>query len=168
MDNMLKVNLSSPWVTFVNEVKALFEEDDEIHIHYDGENNELKLLVDSGDKADALSKLLPTEKQFGNVTLKIIVIPANKDLQAVDLFEIAFRGNPALAYTFAADTPLGHAEYAIFKKQVVQFFNDQLDDVRGIKSTLYQDIAKDVFEGSGVFFCTDAPDFLGKPLGEWP
>jgi hypothetical protein len=57
----------------------------------------------------------------------------------------------------------------VFEKKVVQFFNDQLDDINGNKSTLYQDIAKDVFEKhEGVYFCTAADGKLSKPLGEWP
>lgn len=163
----LKVNMSAPWITFVHEVEALFEQDADVHVRYDSETNELKLLVDAGDKADALSQLLPTEKVFGNVTLKIEVVSANKLLEGLDLLEVAFRGNPALAYTYQANTPLGHVEYAVFQNKVVQFFNDQLDDVNGLKSTLYQEIAKDVFETTGVFYCTDTPG-VSKPLGEWP
>lgn len=167
MEKLTKVNLSAPWITFVHEVEALFAEDPEVHVQFDGESNELKLMVDSGDKADALTQLLPTEKVFGNVTLKISVVPANKLLQGVDLFETAFRGNPALAYTYRADIPLGHLEYAVFQKKVVQFFNDQLDSPNGLKSMLFEDIAKDVFETDGIFFST-ATNGVGKPLGEWP
>lgn len=168
MEKLEKVNLSAPWITFVHEVEALFENDSEVNVRFDSEKNELKLMVASGDKADALTQLLPAEKNFGSVTLKIAVVPANNLLQGVGLIEAAFRGNPALAYTFEADTPMGHMEYAVFSKKVVQFFNDQLDDISGNKSTLYQDIAKDVFETSGVFFCTDSDQRVGKPLGEWP
>ena len=62
--------------------------------------------------------------------------------------------------------------YVVFVNEVVQYFNDDLGDVYGQCSTLYQEIAKDVFgETEGVFFCTDVEEpvyALGKPLGEWP
>ena len=45
--------------------------------------------------------------------------------------------------------------YVVLKKEVVQFFNDNLNDIHGLETTLYQTIAKDVFDGTGVFFCTD-------------
>ena len=86
-----------------------------------------------------------------------------------ELFNKAFDGNGALAYTASYDNPLGHFTYIIFGKKVVQFFNDQLDDINGNKSMLYQDIAKDVFgDEHNVFYCTDANGNLSKPLGEWP
>lgn len=42
--------------------------------------------------------------------------------------------------------------------KVVQYFNDDLGDAHGVCSTLYQEIAKDVFgEHEGIFFCTNLP-----------
>mgnify|MGYP006958177364 CR=1 FL=1 len=58
----------------------------------------------------------------------------------------------------------------MFENKVVQFYNDQMDDINGNKSTLFQDIAGDVFGyDHGVFYCTEAgARHLAKPLGEWP
>lgn len=167
MENM---KLSPPWVTFVHEIEALFGEDDEIHILYDQDNNIVKLFVDSVCKADALGQLLPTEKVFGNVTLKIEVVPSNKEISKTDLFEKAFAGNPVMEFVFTSITPFGKVNYAVFKNKVVQFFNDQMDDINGNKTTLYQDIAKDVFgTDHDIFYCTEAvAPSLQKPLGEWP
>lgn len=166
---MEKVKLSSPWVTFVHEVEALFKDDLEIKIKYDEESYNLKLFVDNTDKATALSKLLPDKKEFGNVTLIIDVIPADTDnLPIEELFNKAFCGNPVLSFTQSFDSPFGEVSYAVFQKKVVQFFNDQLDDINGNKSMLYQDIARDVLGDHGIFYCTDASGSLSKPLGEWP
>ena len=45
--------------------------------------------------------------------------------------------------------------YVIFKKEVVQYFNDNLGDYNGICSTLYQELAKNVLKPQpGIFFCT--------------
>jgi len=47
-------------------------------------------------------------------------------------------------------------DYVVFRNEVVQFFNDEMGDPNGLKSTLYQDIAKDVFaDKDGIFFCTE-------------
>jgi len=44
-----------------------------------------------------------------------------------------------------------------------------LNDIYGNTSTLYQDIAAEVFEDQpGIFYCTDIEGKVGKPLGEWP
>lgn len=167
MDN---IKLSPPWITFLHEVEALFERDPEVSVRYDDAEHIIKLYVDNADKAAALDKLIPETKRFGNITVKINVIPPNIDeCSTEDLFSKAFAGNPAL-YGFAAyETPFGHVEYAVFKKTVVQFFNDQMDDINGNKSMLFQDIAKDVFGSKhGVYYCTEASEELSKPLGEWP
>lgn len=164
------MKLSAPWVKFYREIEALFAQDDDVRVTYDEGANEVKLFVDNPVKADALNQLLPTEKEFGNVKIKITVVPANEgNITGLDLIERAFEGNPALCYTVPIDCPMGHYDYAVFQAKVVQFFNDDLSDINGNCSTLYQDIAKDVFgEKAGVFFCTAAPDKLTKPLGEWP
>lgn len=165
-----KMKLSPPWVTYVNEIKALFAEDPEIKILYDEDSYTLKLFVDDADKAMALAKLIPEKKEFGNVVLNIQIVPANSDDYDIDqIFNKAFDGNPVLSYTAAFDTPFGHVTYAVFQKKVIQFFNDQMDDINGNKSMLPQDAARDVFgERTDIFFCTEANGNLAKPLGEWP
>ena len=61
------------------------------------------------------------------------------------------------------------ANYVVFENKVVQFFNDDLSDIHGNKSTLYQEIAKDIFgDCDNIYFCTDTKEEIGKPLGEWP
>lgn len=152
-----KINLSSPWVTYVRELQALFGEDPEITIVYDQDGNEVKLFVDNISKADALSKLLPEEKEFGNVKLKVTVVPANDGEESpLALMGKAFEGNPVLTNLQYVDSAIGHFAYAIFQNKVVQFYNDHLDDPHGNESTLYQEIAKDVFGSKpGLYYCTD-------------
>lgn len=163
------MKLSAPWVKFYREIEALFAQDVEVKVGYDEENMEVKLYVENARKADALTQLMPAEKVFGNVTLKITVIPANKVMSKADLINEAFVGNPALAYVWHADTVMGSYDYAVFEPKVVQFFNDDMSDINGNETTLYENIARDVFDESGVFFCTNAVDRkLAKPLGEWP
>lgn len=165
------MNLSAPWYTYVNELKAMFDQDTDIQIRYDDEEKEVRLYVTKVAKAEALTKLLKSEKEFGNVTLKITVIPPNEnDLDILDTFDDAFNGNPALSFVMPIESPIGTHRYVVFKNKVVQFYNDQLDDLNGNKSTLFQEIAKDIFnEKLAVNYCTESTDRnLIKPLGEWP
>lgn len=164
------MKLSPPWVNYYNEIKALFEQDPEITINFDEETPKISLYVDNGRKADALTQLLPTEKDFGNVKLLIEVVPADSETTKVSLIEDAFYGNPALSYVYSADTPMGTFNYVVFEGKIVQYFNDDIGDINGNKTTLYQEIAKDVFgEEVGLYFCTEAlKTSLSKPLGEWP
>lgn len=164
----MAIKLSPPWITFVNELKALFGEDPDIHIQYDEDACEVKLLVGDAAKAEALAQLIPEERIYGNVVLKVTVVPANftSETQA-SVVETAFKGNPVLKEVVRLRTPFGEYDYAVFRKEVVQFFNDDLTDLHGYESTLFADIARDVFGDAGVFFCTDS-ERVGKPLGEWP
>lgn len=169
MENM---KLSPPWNTYKHELDAMFGQDPEIRIVFDEEKMEIKLFVSDASKAEALTKILPAEKVFGNVKLKVTVVMPNlaEEEFILDTFKKAFRGNPALSYVYDAQSLLGDHAYVVFKDKIVQFFNDQLDDMNGNKTTLYQEIAKDIFaEDLGVFYCTEPIDrTLEKPLGEWP
>lgn len=166
----MSAKLSPPWVIYANKVKAMFEEDPEIRVVFDDEALKLSLYVDNGRKAEALSKLLPTEKEFGNVKIGISVIPSNDMETKLDLIQEAFYGNPALAFVWGCETPFGRFDYAVFEKKVVQFPMDDMQDINGNCSTLYQELAKELFGLDGnLFFCTDTDDpKLMKPLGEWP
>ena len=148
--------LSPPWNTFVSELKALFGEDPDIRITFNEDSYEVRLFVANDEKAEALRQLIPEERIYGNVALKVTVVPANADsTNDADTFEKAFKGNPVLKKVLRLKTPFGEYDYAVFRKEVVQFFNDDLTDPHGNESTLFEDIARDVFGDTGVFFCTD-------------
>lgn len=173
----IRLKISSPWVTFVNEVIAMFQHDPEIKIEYDNDEVEVRLYVDNPEKAAALELLLPYEVCFGNVILSIAVIPSNDDVVSVSsnvetLFNLAFNGNPVFAFTRSVEGILSNKiTYVVFKNRVVQFFNDNLNDIHGNISTLYEEIARNIFneeELYGVFYCTDIEEKVGMPLGEWP
>jgi hypothetical protein len=163
-----KIKLSSPWAIFYREVQAMFAEDPDVKVVFDEESVTLKLYVEDPDKADALKQILPVSKSFGNVAVKISIIPANQlTNNKLELFERAFKGNGAFV-SVTKNEKTGF-EFVIFKSKVVQFFNDDLTDVNGLCSTLYQNIAKDIFLSfPGINFCTEAEPGLNTPLGEWP
>lgn len=156
MNNM---KLSAPWMTYVHELEALFGEDPDIKFMYNEEENIVKLFVADNNKADAIQQILPTEKEFGNVVLKIAVIPGNQLASTESIFKQAFDGNPALESVVSAQLNGGVFTFAVFKKKVVQFYNDQMNDLHGLKSMLYEDIARDVFEAEmNVFYSTSNKD----------
>lgn len=180
MANDVRLKVSPPWITFINEIEALFDGDPQIACNVESSSNgpSIVLATNNGDKAAALLNLLPIEKKFGNVTLTIGVncdhISNRAFTSAKELFDTAFAGNPAYAYSVVPgdDTWFFGMTYVVFKNCVVQFFNDNLNDCHGLVSTLYQDIAADVFADAGlngVYYNTDVErGALGMPLGEWP
>ena len=175
----IRFKLSPPWATYVNELKALFGNDPDISIDYDEDECEVKLFVENVEKATALTYLLPIEKYFGNVSLYISIIPANEQdflefdrISYKELFDIAFDCSPVYAFSKEVRGLYNNPfTYVVFKNKVVQFFNDNLNDIHGLVSTLYEEIARDVFEDAcieGVFYNTDVEEKVGMPLGEWP
>lgn len=174
----IRMKLSPPWCTYISELTALFGEDPDITIKYDNDTIKVKLYVNNEEKAQSLCTLLPFSKCFGNQELQICIIPPNSDRcyigsykKAKELYETAFKGNPVLSFIHEVNGIFSNTIiYVVFKNKVVQFFNDNLNDVYGNVSTLYQEIAKDVFNKNinGVCYCTDVDQKLTKPLGEWP
>ena len=175
---MATIRLSAPWYTYYQELEILFRRDPEVRVLYDDEAKEISLYVDNSVKAFALTELLPTEKTFGNIVLKIMVIPKNgvtAPKSKLLLFEDAFRGNPSVSYTKKMDS-MGAFDfcYIVFRHEVVQYFNDNLGDVNGMCSTLYENIARRIFGNrDNVYFCTDVQDettglSLGRQKYKWP
>lgn len=166
---MAIIKKSAPWVTYYREVDALFKKDEEVFVVFDEENVELRIYVNNQSKASAIQYLMPTEKEFGNVILKIEVIPANgmrmRNVDETNILDIvcdAFRENDAV-YTVTGVMSMFDLIYVIFRKEVVQYFDDNLGDINGNCSTLYEVIARDVFRDVGVKFCTDC----GKENRTW-
>ena len=174
---MAKLKLAAPWTTYYREIQAMFKNDKDVRIIYDENEINIKLYVNNAQKAAALGMLLPESVTFGNVTLGICIIPPNGDNKVaeitsdIDAVKQALGGNEAVTQFYTIDGIFtNQMMYVVFKKEVVQFFNDDLSDIRGICSTLYANIANELFGRlNGVFFCTDseAKNF-GMPLGEWP
>lgn len=171
---MAKLKLVAPWDEYYNEMNAFFAEDPDVTILYDEEEKNIKVLVNDQHKAEALTDLLVSEKDFGSVKLAIEVVPANDISDEVKRrfklirneenyyaeYESALVRNRAFAYTYTVDNIMGfNAVFVVFKKKVIQYYNDNLGDLNGMKSTLAEEIARDIFAvHNGIFFCTDTRD----------
>lgn len=178
--NEPRLKISPPWVIIIKKLTSLFDGDPQIACNTDfsGKHPSIVLACNNGDKVTALQQILPEEIPFGNVSLKVTVDGTPSDIAfrtKKELFETAFKGNPAFAY---AVSPVDEGyewfnmTYVVFKNCVVQFFADNINDCHGIISTLYQDIAAEVLTGpavDNVYFNTDVErGSIGQPLGEWP
>ena len=159
------------------QINAMFAKDPDIRVVFDEENAKISLYAADCDKAAALDKILIGEYTFGNVKLSVNVVPPNGSVpktktSTVDLFAAALAKNRALSYIRAIEGVFSNGiTYIVFANEVVQYFSDDLSDINGLCSTLYQDIAKSIFkEIHGVYFCTDVLDgngiSFGRPVGE--
>ena len=166
-----KLKIAPPWIQFANELVAMFGSDPEIETEYDNDNVSFTMKVANEIKADALAKLLPAKKEFGSVTMKINIIPANELETPATLYRNALSGNPVFAFVYPVEGAFTNPiTYVAFRRRIVQYYNDDLGDPHGNRTTLCQEIAKDIFEQKkGVFFCTDTEgEKIGRELGTWP
>ena len=175
---MPNLKLISPWMEHYNKLCAFFEKDPSVTVIMDEDNMEVKVLVQDSHKASTLSFLLLCEKTFGDVTLSVSVIPANgvssdtskylknlfTDENYMQLFIYALTDNDILSDIRKVKGVLGFdAVYIIFKKEVIQYFTDNIGDYNGVKSTLAEYIARDIFvQHAGVFFSTDIYGGVGE------
>lgn len=167
---MAIVNKTAPWFTFLRKMESLFGRDPEIKINmsenvktigtdpFAGEHL-IELKVKTDKKANALSRILPPKVTFGDVVVRISVI-SEESAPESDIYTTfcdAFKGNPVVSKITSrkTDTLVPDSVFVEFRNEVVQFFDDRLDDPRGNFTTLNQNIAKDILgANNGVSFCT--------------
>ena len=167
---MAKLIMSAPWYIYYNELCALFKEDKEVHIVYDEMDQIINIYVENQAKADAMDEVIPKVMTFGNVDLEINIVPANKLCARKSkggLFEDLFFNNPICTDVVTVEGIFTNpVTYVIFRKEVVQYYNDDLGDAHGVCSTLYQDIAKRVFKDqNSIYYCTDTPSRIPTAVG---
>ena len=178
--NEPRLKILPPWTILVRKLEALLDGDPQIafNVDFNGQHPAVVLSCNNGDKVAALQQILPEEVNFGNITLKITIDGTSSNrafTSKVELFDTAFKGNPAYAYS-VCPAEEGYQwiglTYVVFNNCVVQFAADNLNDCHGVISTLYQDIAEEILTGpatNGVYWNTNVERAnLGKPLGEWP
>ena len=175
------LKLRSPWVLHGRKLWAMFRKDSEVETAFDEKAKKYTIRVQTAKKADALSRLIPPEVTFGNVTFKVCIVPANagdvlpEDAPLIDVLHAAFDGNDAIDMIRPVSRGLfKDLYYVVCYNWVVQYEADNLADINGFISTLYEDLARDIFtKANGALFCTgvrleDVANAQNKPLGEWP
>lgn len=163
MDKTMIMGLSSPWFFFHKEVQALFGRDSEVHVKDLADLGEGKfgflILVSNLAKAQAIKAILPQTVPLGNITISITVLGPDEDdincseVPVVELYNTAFSGNPIFEQTLSKSICGMTFNYCIFKKEVIQFWNDDLSDYCGNYNGLATDIAKEVLTPCNMQYC---------------
>lgn len=162
-----KVNLQAPWTEYHKKVFNLFAGDAEVNV-YDVVDTEdgvksFDIGVTNLTKLEALDKILKKEVVFGNVTLKINLIHDEIENKTIkDYFREAFNGNAYFKKISTVGMP-GKEDaipFAVFSRDVISYFIDDLTDYCGNAHTLPAEIAKEItnWETSNVRICTLAPE----------
>lgn len=156
-----KIKLSPPWTTVEKKIRALFKGDEDITIKpmkrlADG-NLELSLEGPDACKMIALNSIMKTKYNFGNFNLNLVFKTTDKkDINPIkinewfnnlySIYEDAFCSTATVIDVKDVQDRTGAENVIIeFKKEVVQFFNDDLTDFYGNWNGLYTDIATDIF-----------------------
>lgn len=165
---MENLTMQSPWVCYSNKIREMFKRDPEIKMTWSDETLVLKMYVANDKKAEALNEILPDHKVFGKNIVKIEIIPANDcdpdglaTYYGPTTYDRAFAGNPIFHYTKTfKDAFMGHpVTYVVFAKEVLQWYNDDLNDLFGNANMLAEDVARDILKDvdhpGTICFCTD-------------
>ena len=147
MNENMNVKLSAPWDIFFKQIFELFRYDNDIAVtHTEDDPYRITILVNSADKYNALLQLMPTEKEFGNVTVSIDIVPSNKEKSDRELLETLFKGNQIFSKVVSSKLPTGdEINFVMFLPWVAQYYADNLRDPYGNNNELYADIAREVF-----------------------
>lgn len=153
------LNLSPPWETLARKFKALFDGDDEVTVSLDvrDENRTIRIVVNNLAKAAALERIVPPEFSLGNVVVAVAVVPGNSADTIGTTLRNAFAGNPNFVGVteIRPDGCTNTVTYAEFSPEVVQFWNDDLGNPRGVTSTLFATLASECFKSNcGATFTT--------------
>ena len=151
-EKMDRAKHSAPWYRILHEYEALFKGDKEVTVAWHENNMRIDLLVSNPLKADALTRLLPSVYKIGQADIEVRVVSSFPD--TIDLVRRAFAGNPAVS---RIETDARGFDYVVFNRDVIQFYYDDISDINGNETTLYEDIARDIFRNKAgdVFFCTE-------------
>jgi hypothetical protein len=163
----VRVNLSPPWYGYQRRVTALFGSDPDITVSNlvsvgQGQYS-FSLVIQNDKKAQAIKNLLVSPVDLGNTTLQIQVLDATgrEAIPALQgdigpVITDAFSRNPVFSRIIVESLGLFKIPYCIFKKQVLQFWNDDFSCFSGQTSILAEDIAREILHSQQyVSFCTD-------------
>ncbi|MGG7177558.1 hypothetical protein ACQPU1_08205 [Clostridium paraputrificum] len=147
---MANINLSPPWFTLANEIKYTYGLSRYIEVNdlfQTGESYTLTINVCNDEVANALRQVLPQTKDFGGVTVNIVIFNSSGNVvPLIDIeytpeilaqtFCLALFSNPLFVGTVLtagkvppnAEERIGNV-VIIIKAAVVQFYNDDISDL---------------------------------------
>ena len=160
------VGLSAPWVTYFKMVYNVLSGDPEISMPRsisDEGDGVYSFYIESPNatKIIALSKVLKNEVEMGNITIKVqyrctddaYIELLNEQITVKD-YEDAFTGNKYFVKIVQEPAPVGSFDYAVFSRDIITFFNDDMTDYHANAHYIVADIIKDITDPSHVCPCT--------------
>lgn len=154
-------NLNLPYTVwrYFNKLSVMFGKDPDVEIEIERVDDiTFKVMIYVNDsnrpgKADAFTKMLPSRVDFGIHRLYIDIIPNNDSRADHEVLIDMFYGNPIID-SFVTDHSGRH--YIIFKKDILQYYANDISDVNSLQSVLAEDLARELITDdiTNVYFCT--------------
>ena len=154
------VGLTPPWYTFFNFLKHSIGRTKCVQVlemkELSDSNYLIQVDVKNQDKAFALATILLPFKNFGNINVRVevlhfgqVVAPEDQILDVSELiriFEEALDTNCYFKYVEFVKMLDLYIIFPVFKKEVIQFFNDDLSDLyrnyNGVAASVFAEVLK--------------------------
>lgn len=150
-----KFDASAPWFEHYHKIEQVFLSDEDVSVDYDDDSKTVIVRVKGTDKAEALAKYVKPEIDFGKVTLHVNVVPDNAEKTTTEMLQDAFTGNELFEGIAEEAVYGGTIIYAVFRADVIQFWNDNIGSPYGVKTMTIEQAAKDVFQMDDALICSD-------------
>jgi len=153
---MEKTTISPPWITLYHKFEAIFGDDPEITLDFTGAEGGYAIVFESRNatKLDALERMLNPDFTFGNIKVTLqFKVSNNVASNDYDVCIDALTGNPMFADIIPRSFMPGLEPdqiCVIMKKEIIQFFDDNLNDFYGNANFLPTDVAKEIFVKNGA------------------
>jgi len=163
-----KLRLSPPWYTFFNYVINSVGRDRCVEVFEMQEISDGNFLIPievrGRDKAIALATILVPCVNFGNINVRIEVIQCGQVVKPDDrcqdecslmrIFEEAFGTNHYYEYVEFRRVFSSIIVFPVFKKEVIQFFNDDLSDLNnsfnGVAAHVFAEVLEKQIDGISI------------------
>lgn len=155
------VGKKAPWYSYFDKLGKIFSGDKGIRIRQSANGSDIDFYFDDVDKMNAMSRILGPRAVFGNFVVSHHYHAPNTTVEPAtqDDYRILFEGNSNVSRIVKSGNPVvGERTYVVFNPDVVQWYDDNLMDISGNRTTVMEDIAREVFESAtryGASFCTE-------------
>lgn len=156
-----KVRLSPPWDGHMSKLASFFKGDDRVRVGTCGMGYVANIEVFDTKMYSALEQVLNKRIRFGNVVLKINLVPANGvkafkgEMTDLAALKVVLKDNPAFAKIVSRKTELGNNVFVLFKPVVLMWYNDNLASPYKQSTSVYELEAQIVFKDLGVSYSTE-------------
>lgn len=155
------IGLEAPWNSYHKKIFNLFDGDSEVSVDSemkkteDG-NFEFTISSKNGDKLYAIERILGSGQSFSGAKVRIKYGYENSQEEDwASIWERAFSGNPHFREVIRYDVPiLGKGAFAVFNRDIISFYNDNLADYHGNTHYIVADMVNDIVINNNVKPCT--------------